>query len=487
MSGSKAETASRNIAWGIIERIVYSFGPFVIRTLMIHYLGSEYLGLNGLYTSILQVLSLAELGVGSAINYSMYKPMAEGDNDTVCALLALYRKLYTIIGLVILAAGLVLLPFLPNLISGSYPDDINLYTLYLIYLANTVVGYLLFIYSESIILAKQRVDVRSKIMSIINTLMYCIQAFLIVRYQNYYLYAIVIPVFTVIANIVKYVYTRRNFPEFVCRGKLPKSESKEIFKRVFALMMSKIGVTCRNSFDNIILSAFLGLVIVAKYQNYYYIISLLVGFISILNSAVVPTIGNSIVTESKGKVYDDFKKISFGYNMIISWWTCCLLVLYQPFIELWAGEEYLFPFGMVIIFCIYFYATETCNLIDLYKSASGIWWEDRFRPIIESVVNLALNICVVKYFGVEGVLISTIVCVIVINLPWSTSVLFKNLFQCSRREYIMSLMPNICLTTFICILMYYICSFSLNSLVLGFLVKGILCVIIPPLILLGFY
>ena len=174
-----------NSFWSIASKIMAILLPFVARTVMLNVLGIKYLGLGSLFNSIISVLNLAELGVGSAIVYSMYKPIANDDKKTICALMNEYKKIYQIIGLIILTVGLVLTPFLPNLINGEIPNGINLYILYFIYLFNTVFSYWFFAYKSSILNACQRNDIISKVAIFSNVSMYTIQILLLFMTKNY--------------------------------------------------------------------------------------------------------------------------------------------------------------------------------------------------------------------------------------------------------------------------------------------------------------
>lgn len=216
MKLDRTKNAIRNFFWGIINRVITLLLPFIARTIIINSLGAEYLGLNNLFTSILNVLSLAELGVGTALVYAMYKPIAEENKEQICALLKLYRTCYRFIGGVILLAGLTLVPFLPKLVHGSLPSGINLYVLYSIFLSNTVLSYFLFAYKQSLLQAHQRTDICSNVGSIINISMNIIQIVVLLRFRNYYLYILLKPVFTVITNIVIAHVTTRMYPEYVC-------------------------------------------------------------------------------------------------------------------------------------------------------------------------------------------------------------------------------------------------------------------------------
>ena len=185
----RTRNAVRNVIFGGLLKGYQILVPFIMRTLLIRYLGMEYLGLNSLFTSILQILNLAELGVGSALGYSMYAPIAEGKKDEICALLSLYRRYYRLIGLGIFLAGIVLLPFLPSLVkTDSIPPDVDLYVLYLLHLGACVISYWLFAYKNSLLAAHQRSDLANKADLAVRTLQYLIQAGLLVGFRNYYWY-----------------------------------------------------------------------------------------------------------------------------------------------------------------------------------------------------------------------------------------------------------------------------------------------------------
>ena len=188
--------------WGLAERIIVTFLPFVVRTLFINILGSEILGLNGLFTSIFNILNIAELGFSNAVIYNMYKPIAENDTDKVCALMKFYKTIYRVIGLTVWGIGLLLIPFLPKLINGSVPDGYNLYVLYLINLLNTGIGYFLFAYKTCLLYVHQRNDMKSRVSVLMNILTSLLQISILLTIKNYYIYVCVIPVITIASNII---------------------------------------------------------------------------------------------------------------------------------------------------------------------------------------------------------------------------------------------------------------------------------------------
>lgn len=242
----------------MISKIVTILGPFAIRTIFIRVLGAEYLGLNSLFSSILTVLNLTELGFSSAIVFSLYKPIAEDDSETIEAILLYYRKVYACIGAIILAIGLLLIPFLPNLISGSYPEDINLVLVYVVYLLNTVISYFLFAYLQALISAFQREDLISRVNIVISIVMYIAQAIVLLTVKNYYAYLFIMPAFTVINNLRTAFIAKRYFPQYKPKGKLAPEIKKDIKVKVSGLMITKVCNVSRNAFDSIFISMFFG-------------------------------------------------------------------------------------------------------------------------------------------------------------------------------------------------------------------------------------
>lgn len=486
MKIDRFKNAKRNMVWGAINKLIVIVFPFIIRTILLQKLGGEYLGLNSLFSSILQVLSLAELGIGSAITFSMYKPIAEDDTDSVCALLAYYQRIYRLIGCAVIIIGIVILPFLGYMVKDDCPSDVNLYILYIIYLINTSISYFMFAYKQCLLLAHQRNDIDSNIISLINIALYICQIVSLLVFPNYYVYIIFIPISTIVMNIVRKIAVDRMFPEYVCRGSINADLKKELYKRISGLMLYKISYVFRNSFDSIIISSFLGLVVLANYQNYYYILNSVMGILAVVTASITAGVGNSLVTESKEKNYNDFKKFNFIFNWIVGWCVAFFLCLYQDFITLWIGKEYLLSFSVVVLMCIYFYSLEIGNVTAVYREASGIWWQDKFRPIIESIVNLVINVALVSIWGVSGVIISTIICIVFINIPWATCILFKNYFKRSPKEIFLIFLKNALIISFTSCVTFLVCkytTFFISSLWKSFLVKTIICCIIPNILM----
>ena len=473
---SRTKNASRNILFGTILKLYQILIPFLMRTAMIYFMGAEYLGLNSLFTSILQVLNLAELGVGSAMVYSMYKPIAEEDKTSICALMRLYKIYYRVIGGVVLILGLILLPFIPRLIKGSVPADINIYILYLLNLGATVFSYWLFAYKNSILMAHQRADITSKVQIITDTIKYLVQILVLVFLHNYYYYVITILMTQIITNVATACCANKLYPNYKAQGKLDKESVKSINNRIKDLFTSKLGGVIVNSADTIVISAFLGLTTLAIYQNYFFLLSSVSGFIIIIFNSCTAGIGNSLIVETKEKNYVDFKKFNFIIAWIAGFCTICFLCLYQPFMELWVGKELMVMFPVVICFCIYFYLIKINGLSNLYKDSAGIWHEDRFRPLVTALVNLGMNILLVNKWGLYGVILSTVLSTLFVGMPWLLNNLFTVVFEKKYlKEFVLKNLNYVIVTIIIAITTYFICSLIKLPLICEIVVKLIIC------------
>lgn len=482
---SRTQNATRNLIWGFLNKVVVLVLPFVTRTLFIYTLGTLYLGLNGLFTSILQVMNISELGINSAITFSMYKPLAEKNTKEVNALLSFYRLCYRIIGVIVLVIGLSLTPILNKLIKGDVPTDINVYALYLVYLIGAFLSYELFSYRTALLVATQRNDIVSKVSSITAIGQFSLQLLILVYFKNYYLYIVVSNLTAIANNIICALICKRLYCDYKPFGKVDRIVLLEIRKKIGGMVFQKIGGVVLTSVDSIVISAFLGLQVLTVYQNYYFVISSLFGILAVIMGSLTATIGNSIVLESKEKNHNDFVKFNFLYIWIVGWCSICLICMYQPFIRIWVGSKLLLPFYMVILFAIYFLVHKWCDMLYVYQEACGIWWETRWVPIVAAVINLITNIILVNVIGLAGILISTIISVVFVYDVGYAKVLFITYFKdkellkrywIKQLLYLLSVVINATIT-------YLICSIiSFESAWASLIINGCICVIIPNVI-----
>ena len=481
MKIARTDNAIRNIVFGVLYKAESIILPFFIRTAMIYIMGSQYVGLGSLFTSILSFLSLAELGIGHALVFSMYAPIAKDDDVTLCALLNLYRKIYRCIGTVILVVGLALMPFLKYLISDGYPADINIYILYSIYLSNIVISYLMFGYKQSLLVAFQRSDIISKRTMIIQVIQNVVQFSVLLLTRNYYLYIIFLPVFTAVTNIFNLIIVYKMYPQYKCRGNISKELKRSIVKKVTALIGTKANAIVMHAADNIVISAFLGLTMVGIYGNYYYIMNSIVGIMTIIYTSLTAGLGNSLETDDVGKNYNDFNILSFLNFWLVTFCSVCLLCLYQPFMDLWVGKELMFGFDVVVLLTVYFFVYQIRRIVLTYKDAGGVWWEDRFRPYVMMFFNLTFNIILVQVIGIQGVILSTIISML-ISLPWENYTVFKFIFKKSSLEYYLQFLKYVISVIAISAITYFACYWIPYGWI-GLFIRAGICVILPNVLL----
>lgn len=481
--GERTRNTKRNIISGLFNRISSILLPFFVRTAILYILGTQYMGLNSLFTSILHVLNLAELGFSNAIVFSMYQPIADKDTKKICALINYYRKVYFYIGTGILIAGLAITPIITKLINGSWPANINIYLLYLIYLFNTVLSYYLYAYKSALLNAFQRIDVFNKVQLIVLSGQYIVQLLVLVLFKNYYCYILITPISTIICNILTAHYTDYLFPEYQCMGELDDKTKKDIYKQISGLMLSKLSDTSRNSFDSIVLSSMFGLTIVAIYNNYYYIYSAAYGILLTVTQAMQASVGNSIATESRNKNYLDLRKFTFFFAYIASICTACMFCIYQPFMSLWAGNDMLLSNMDMTLFCVYFYLINMNNSRNLYFYGNGLWWKAKTTFVAESMGNLVLNIGLSRLFGITGVIVATIFTIFVYNFIIRTNILFNEYFKISSIQFYADHLLYAMETIVGCIICYYFCDTLMLQGIGGIIIRGILCVIISTIVM----
>lgn len=488
MKIERTKNASKNIATGLFQKIYQMIAPFLMRTALLYYMGEQYLGLNSLFYSILHVLNLAELGVGNAMVFSMYKPIAEDDEDSICALMKLYRSYYRIIGLVIGVVGVLLTPAIPNLISGEVPEELNVYVLYWMNLGATVLTYWLFAYRNCLLQAHQRSSVSSWISVITTTVQYVIQLCVMIFSKNYYLHVMTALLTQTANNIITAFVTRKMYPRYKPTGNLPKETTKSINRRIRDLFTGKIGTVIINNADSVVISAFLGLSVLAVFQNYYFIMTSVIGIMEIILQSVMAGVGNSFITETKEKNYKDLKKFSFLFLWLAGVCACCFLGLYQPFMELWVGQDLMLPFGVAICFVIYFFIYCFNRLLNVYKDAAGLWRQDRFRPLVKAIINLSLNLLLVRYFELYGVLLSTVFAIVVVGMPWLLHNLFTHCFEKAwLKKYVWQILCQVLLTVVAAFAVWLLCKPIQGNLWLQLLLRAVVCVAVPNVLFLAVF
>ena len=469
--------------------------PFLNRTLFLWLMGPEYLGLNGLFTSILSMLSLAELGFGAAVVFSMYKPIAEDDHELVCAYLRFYRTVYRWVGSAIFIGGLCLLPFLRRLVHGSIPPELDLRILFLIHLVNTTASYFFFAYRGSILAAHHRNDVLSNIRSIISLAQYATVFLILLLTRNYYHYILATVCFTLISNVLTLEESKRLFPNIEPRGNLPAEMRRKVVGNVRDLFMHKIGAVITYSINNVIISAFLGLTAVAAYGNYYYVYTAMAALISSLYYSMRAGFGNRMNTDSAEDNFLLFMKAHRLIGIVIVWCAAMMMALYQPFIQIWTrhkpelGRHTL----TAVLMVLFFFINQSRQVLLTYKDAAGLWRKDRLKPLVAGLLNLTINLTLINTlpdaYKLDGVITATTVSLLLIQIPWETYALFSTVFaKPHARAYLLSQLRFAALTAATCAVTWLAVRAVAMDKLQGMILKGVVAAIVASaLVLLLFH
>lgn len=487
-NNSRIKNTSRNTFFGALMYLAKIVLQFVVRAFFNRYFISEYLGLNGLYTNILNVLSLAELGVGNAIVYSMYKPISENDTETIKSLVALYKKIYCIIGCVITVIGLALIPALPYLIKDVPDVDINLSVIYVLYLAQTVTGYF-FAYRRSLVFAYQRNDIESKISFLAQFVLAVCQIVIMVVWKNYYAYVSSMVICNTLDAVLIFIISFKLFPEI--KGKaapLDKAISKKIAKNTGAMVCHKIGSAVVFSTDSIIISAFVSLTVLGLYSNYTLVTNALASAITLLVAAMKGSIGNLIATGDNEKSYKIFKALNLLMMWFIGFLFIGIMVCVQDFISILGGDSSKqLPYLTVVLICLNFYVTQSRTMANNFKECAGLFWNDRFKPLFEAGINLGLDLLLVYFMGINGVILATIISTVTVPLWVEPYVLYKNYFKQHLYKYFLQYIFYILSTAASFGVTFFACYFIPHGGIGWFILRVVICLILPNLVYLLIY
>ena len=433
-NSSRTKNTARNIMWGYIGTVISMAIQFISRTVFIYTIGVSYLGINGLFTSVLGMLSLSELGIGTAINYNLYKPVAERDFEKIKSLMQLYKKAYRIIAIVIAGIGIVLIPFLPYLVKmDEYIPNLTLY--YLIFLFNTVSSYFVS-YKYGLVNADQKGYIVNNINSIFTIIMTIIQMIVLIVFGNYTVYLLTQAMVQLIQKIVAGIYINRRYPYLRDKNAspLPKKEREYIKKNVIALMVHKIGEMSIHQTDSIIISAFISTTLVGMVSNYNLIITSVSTFVLIIFNSVTASVGNLIAKESldrQEEIFDIYNFIGFWlYGLIF----VCYFILFQPFIQLWIGSQNKIGDIALILVILNQYLVGQRLTVNNMKTAAGIFNEDKYISLIQGAINLIVSLTLVQNLGLVGVYIGTVVSGLFANIT-RPIIVYREMFHKSAKIY----------------------------------------------------
>lgn len=479
----RIQNSLKNIYISIFTQIIIVFLGFVSRKVFLDTLGSEYLGVNGLLTNILSMLSLVEGGIGVSIVYNLYKPLAENDTDKIIALVQLYKKMYAILATIIFMLSIIMYTFLDVFIKGETKVQF-IGIVYFIFVLKNIISYLN-AHKWSLINADQKGYVIAKYNLIFNIISIISKIIVLKITENYILFLLIELSIFIIQNIYngKIVNDRYSYIKTKEKYKVDKEVKENLIVNVKALFLHNIGSWCVFGTDNLLVSSFIGLTTVGIYSNYTMIMGQLGSLLSPLLGGVGASVGNLIASESKEKSYEIFNIIYMINFWIYSFAVIFLYNLLEPFINWWLGTGLLLDKLTFIVLLINFYISGMRSCILTFKTKAGIFSADKYVPLIESIINLGTSIILVKYLGLAGIFIGTTISTVSFPLWTQSKLVYNQIFKKSVYEYFKKYTVYILIT----IVTAYITTNICNILVIGtgfisLVSKGILCVIIINII-----
>lgn len=482
MENSRLKNSALNFASGFLGRVLTILLNFVVRTIFIYCLNEAYLSVNGLYSNILTVLSLAELGFGSAMVYRMYAPVAVKDYQKAAALLHFYKKIYAIIGAVIFGLGLCVIPFMDYIIKDK-PDISGLTLYYILFLVNTSISYWFSSYKASVLYADQKEYIKTNVQNTMAILQSGLQIVLLLLFRKYLLYLLVQLVGNIFLNLYVAHLVDKRYPEIQTYqgASLSAEERVQIRKDTEALVLSRFGHVALNGTDNIIISAVVGVLWVGRLSNYTLICDSVTSVLCQITAAITGSLGNFFATEDKHAGYALFKKVEFLNFWLYGFSFIALVTLLDPFVQIWAGGRFVLGLPISIAIAINFFVAGYMNTLWVFRSTLGLFKQGKFRPILVAILNIVLSIVLGRLWGVFGVLFATFLSRAAISLWYDPLILHRYGFEVSCKPFFARYFRRVLLLTAVLIAMLTIRHVVLSSAttVLRFAVMTMVAAIVP--------
>ena len=488
---SRTVKSIRNTSIAFIGQIISVFLGFFNRTIFINVLGYKYVGINGLFSNILSLLSIAEMGFGTAITYTMYKPIAENDEEKISALLNLFRKVYYAIGTFVGVVGLILIPFLHMVVGdiSQLPQDLPpIEFIYILYLSNTVLSYF-FSYKRSIIMASQNGFIDSMNFLFFTILRNVLQVLVLFTTHSFIYYLIIQIASTILENINIARIADKKFKTIIGnkKAKLPQSDINDIKKNVFAMASYKLGYAIVTGTDNILITNLVSLFVNGLYSNYVLIASTVQELYRQIIQPITSSIGNLVATGSTEDSYNVFKKIMFINGFLAIFCTVCLMNLINPFIQILWKKESLLPSIFVYLYTFNFFITCNRECCRIYIDSVGLFWYVRWKTVAEAALNLFFSIVLAKYcnLGIYGIVLGTIISNLFTNFWWEPYVVYSKVFNKSIFNYYKEYAKIFGVLVLCAVLTVWATSF-INVSLIGFILKGIVTVGISLIVFVSF-
>lgn len=433
MSKSRSQNTILNIFFGYAAQLGTIVLSFIGRRIFLQYLSVDYLGINGLYSNILTVLSLAELGLDTAVVYSLYKPVADGNEALINSLLAYFKRIYFALAGIIFLIGTALVPFLHFLIKSELNRQDLIYY-YLIFLANTVASYFV-AHKVALLCAYQEQRVQKLVVLSSNLVLQILHIIVLVVWKNYYLYVLATLLTTIISNLALGCVCDKIHPNIKKKLPLVDFDKKPIREKVYSTLIYKVGAVAVTNTDNILISVLISTAAVGLYSNYYVVYGSIQGFIAIITTSLISSLGNLGVSGDKKRQYEIFKFALMFYHFTAALGLIGFSALLNDVVELWLGAEYLFDWPTVFIIALNFYISNAISPVWMYREANGLFEQVRYLMLARAAVNIILSVLLGMIWGTFGILLATAISLAVTNFWYEPRILFKKVFDLSVREY----------------------------------------------------
>ena len=433
MNNSRSKNVALNIAFGYAAQIGILILSFIDRRIFLRFLSVDYLGINGLYSNILTVLSLAELGLDTAVLYSLYKPVADNDIPLINSLLKYFKKIYTALAFGIFFIGLALIPFLRFIVKSDL-NSTDLIRFYLLFLVNTVATYFV-AHKAAFLSACQEQRIQRLVTLSSNLILQVLHIIVLLLWQNYYVYVAATVVTTIINNLILNAVCNKIHPHLKDKLQQVSFDTKPIKNRIYSTFIYKIGGVAINNTDNILISMLVGTAAVGFYSNYYTLIAAVQGFIAIISTSLISGIGNLGASGDKKRQYEVFNLALLFYHFVAALGLAGFSLLFNDVITMWLGAKYLFDFKTVFIIAFNFYITNAITPIWMYREANGLFKEVRYLMLVRAAINIVLSVALGVSLGVFGILLATAISLIVTSFWYEPSVLFSRVFNVPVSEY----------------------------------------------------
>lgn len=478
-ASSRSVSSAKNMIIGFIAQLGLLILSFIGRTVFLHYLGIDYLGITGLYTSILSVLSLTELGLGNVILFSLYKPIANNDSRMISALLRYFKRLYTYIAFAIAAIGLLLIPFLKYIIQSEL-SDADLIKYYLILLTSSVLSYFV-AHSTAEITARQELFVIKQINVVSSLAVNVLQIITLILWRNYYLYLALSIVSTLITNYLISRYSNTHYEHLTSHAESIDIPKFEIIKNIKSTFIYKVGVTLINYTDNILISAMIGTVWVGYYSNYSMVVSAIQMYFGIIITSVIPSIGNLNVENNSEKSRSTFFVLLLFFHWSAAFGAISFFFLFGDLIPLWLGSKYLLDTPVLIVICLNFYLSNAINPVWMYREATGLFSRVKYLMLTTAGFNLILSVFLGKLFGLAGILFATALSRILTVVWYEPKILFKEKLGGNVGQYWLTQFKYLLLSGISFVACYGITLFLSHSLI-GMVLKALMFFVVSCII-----